>query len=61
MTDAKLVFSLAENVTTVLEACSIISSKCPVVAFKVDRAKSTPDGIVDFTDLMKISGNILQF
>lgn len=62
MTDAKLVFSVSENVETILNACSINKTKLPVVALKVDQRHSTPSGIIDFAELMKTTGtNIVVY
>lgn len=56
MTDAKMIFSLAENVDTVLKARAINNSCCPLVTLKTDRRQSVPSGAFDFSQLMDISG-----
>lgn len=59
MADAKMVFSLVENVDTLLKACLINKRKCPVVAIKSDVRDSIPDGVIDFASIMDPNGKIM--
>lgn len=58
LTNAKLIFSLVDNVSTLLEAASINNSNYPVIGVKAVERQSIPDGVLDFEQLMNAAGKI---
>lgn len=56
MTNAKLIFCLDEDVDTVLQAGKLNSKSIPVVATKVDKRRSIPDGVIDLSLLTDPAG-----
>lgn len=56
MTNAKLVFSLVDNIDTVRQALVINKSTIPVVAFQTNQGQSFPEGAVDLASLFEPTG-----
>lgn len=61
MTNPKMIFCQASNADTVLNACSMITLKCPVVAVKTGEQETISEGVIDFAYVIKKTGIYLIY